>query len=344
VKVLLVDVDGVWANLALMKASTHYKQEGAEVYLMKCKRMYRDKQLGSYNKELVVPNLKYDIALVSCLFSWNKEKALTIANMANCMITEVHIGGSGIDFSTNLPVAWETLVPDYTLYGISYGIGYTTRGCIRNCPWCIVPKKEGSLRAATPLKQFINPKSSNVMLFDNNLLAYSGHKDILIEMIARRLNVCFTQGLDIRLINDENANLLNKIHCTDMEFKNARLYFSWDTLNIEKDVTKGIQTLAKYRIPPSRLLFYVLCGFDIFSQKEYTWTYFMENDWYRYQTLVDQKCKPFIMKYNNRKDIPLLNAFARWCNFEHKAKKKSLGRLESFKTYLQHEFPMLQPF
>lgn len=339
--VLLVDVDSVWPNLALMKASTFHKQKGDLVRLHKLKRMYRDKQGGSYNIEKIAPNINYDLTYISCIFEKSKNKALSIARMQLTLGTKVQLGGSGIDLQNKLYPWIESCKPDYQLYNNTYGMGFITRGCIRNCPWCIVPKKEGPLRFASPLKDLLTPYSRSLLLFDNNLLAYEEHKDILIEMVARRLNVCFTQGLDIRLVTDDNANILNKIRCTDMEFRNPRLYFSWDTLDVEKAVTTGIQTLTKHRIPTSRLLFYVLCGHGGISPAEYTWTYFMEHDWYRYQKLTELGCKPFIMKMNNRHDIPLLNAFARWVNFEHKAKKKSLGRYESFKTYLQHRYPAI---
>ena len=340
-KVLLVDVDSVWPNLALMKISTYHKQQGDEVYLQKLKRLYRDKQLGSYNIEKRAPQLTYDEEYISCIFRRNRDKVITMAKMHQTQGVYVQIGGVGIDLLNKIPPAIESCKPDYTLYNISYGMGFLTRGCIRHCPWCVVPQKEGNIQLATPLKDIMNPHSSNIMIFDNNLLSYPAHKEILIEMLGRHLKVCNTQAFDIRLIDNQNANIIAKIQFTDNEFKHPRIYFSWDLLDIEYKVYEGIEILRRHRIPPSRLFFYNLCGFHV-TPEEYNWTYFMQNDWYRYEKLTVLGCLPFIMKYNNRNDIPLLNAFARWVNFEHKAKKKILGRLGSFKSYLQHEYPNIK--
>jgi hypothetical protein len=178
------------------------------------------------------------------------------------------------------------------------------------------------------------------MLLDNNLLAYEGHCEVLKQLIAWRVETCFTQGLDIRLVDDENAKLLSMVRYRDTEFKQPRLYFSWDIPGIEDAVLKGIETLRRHGIPPRHLLFYMLCGFKV-RREDYTWDYFIENDWHRYETLAKLGVKPFVMKWNGRRDIPLLNEFARWVDKARKARRKSLGELESFKTFLAHERRMI---
>jgi len=189
----------------------------------------------------------------------------------------------------------------------------------------------------SPLGEFPYRKHRKVMLLDNNLLAHPDHEKLLIQLIERRLEVCICQGLDIRLIDSGNAKLLKILRHRDAEFKRPRLYFSWDILGIEDAVVKGVEILKRRGIHPNRLFFYMLCGFDV-SPEEYTWDYFMEHDWYRYERLKKLGVKPFIMKYNGRNDIPLLNAFARWVDWLHKARLKELGLLESFKSYLKYDY------
>jgi len=334
-RVLLVDVDSVWFNLALMKLSATHKLRGDQVFLFRPRQL---RWLGvGHPKNLglsAAPIGSYDKVYVSCIFPEKRWKALAIAKMYSMLGADVEVGGSGVDLTKRLPENVEHVMPDYELYGLNYSVGFLTRGCIRNCPWCIVPKKEGGIRTHAPLKEFLHRKHDKVMLLDNNLLAHPKHREFLIELIGRRVEVCFTQGLDIRLINDENAKLLRWLRYKDPKFNRSKLYFSWDDLHMEKWVFRGIEILRNHGIPPSHLRFYMLCGFDV-TPAEYTWNYFLEYDWYRFEVLAKLGVEPYVMSYNYRKDIPLLTYFGRWVNFFHKAKKKNLGLLGSFKTYLE---------
>ena len=334
-RVLLVDIDSLWFNLALMKLSSYHKGRGDTVDLMRLSGRRYD-TFGSHTDLSSIPAMKrYDKAYVSCIFTRNASRARSIAVMLESMGIPTELGGSGVDLRKELPYEVEHQCPDYTLYGLKYSVGFVTRGCIRNCPWCLVPIKEGRIRFHAPLEEFLRHK--RLMLLDNNLLAYDGHHEILEKLAVWGVETCFTQGLDIRLVDNENARLLKLVRYRDTEFRYPRLYFSWDSLDMESDVLKGIDTLKRHGIPPSHLLFYMLCGFKIRSE-DYTWDYFMENDWYRYETLAKLGVKPFVMKWNGRRDIPLLNAFARWVNKAKKAYRKSLGALESFKSWLSYEY------
>src|ERR1700730_10543326 len=65
------------------------------------------------------------------------------------------------DDTTGTPI--EDLVPDYSILDqVDYRypvrdayFAYASRGCIRKCHFCGVPKLEGAQRAATPLTEFI---------------------------------------------------------------------------------------------------------------------------------------------------------------------------------------------
>ena len=285
-KVLLIQVDGKMPNLPLMKISAVHKKQGDEV---------------SLNSEFL-KSFMYnpDKVYISCIFSQNKSKALGIAKMFNC---EVVVGGYGVN-DVQLPYDVEHMMPDYNLYGIRYSIGFTSRGCIRNCPWCIVPKKEGNIRDHAPISEFYVHAWKKLILWDNNFLASPQYHENLKEIIARKIKVSFNQGLDIRLVDQENAKFLAKTHYYDSKFKKRRLYFAFDTPEIESEVVNGIEILTKAGIPTDHLMFYVLVGFN---------TTF-EEDYHRFEVLTKKGTKPFIMIYNNRKDKPILRHFARWVN------------------------------
>src|SRR5512145_3078296 len=119
-RVLLVDVDRKIKNLDLMKISAWHKEQGDDVGFC-----------------IENPDKVY----ISCVFTKNAGQARGISKLYPA--AEIDIGGSGVNLSKQLPAEIENLKPDYNLYPSEYSQGYTTRGCIRYCDFCIVPEKEG---------------------------------------------------------------------------------------------------------------------------------------------------------------------------------------------------------
>lgn len=288
-KVLLVDADRTgFPNLALMKLSAYHKKKGNVVGLLG-----RDR--GPTNPDEVY---------VSCVFKWNAPYVLGLAKMFSC---PVHIGGSGVKMSLTLSNEIEHMMPDYSLYGIRYGMGFTSRGCDRQCPWCIVWKKEGKVRNHAPISEFYEPRWKRLRLLDNNFLQSPRWYENLREIIARKIRVDFNQGLDIRLVDSEKAKWLAKCYYTDTRFKRPRLRFSFDTPQIEGEFLVGIRELLKAGIKPFHIFVYILVGYN---------TTF-EEDFHRFEVVRDIGALPFIMVYNNRKDDQRLRNFARWVNQRH---------------------------
>ena len=275
-RILLIDVDSKMPNLALMKLSAWHKTRGDIVGF-----------------DVADPDKVY----ISCIFEKNGPKTLGQAQLFSC---RVEIGGYGVS-DVKLPDEVEHLCPDYSLYGIDCSMGFTSRGCLRSCPWCIVPKFEGKIRDHAPLSEFLRHKK--LILLDNNFLASPRCSENLKELIAHEVKVNFNQGLDIRLVNQENAKLLSEVLYYDWHFKERRLHFAFDLPEIEDDVLEGIRTLEKAGIPRFHLMFYVLVGYD---------TSYAE-DLHRIKLLLDQGVKPYIMPYDDRHDgyYPHLE---RWIN------------------------------
>ncbi|GAH83100.1 unnamed protein product, partial [marine sediment metagenome] len=233
-KVLLMDLDIIkqrrpFPNLALMKLSAYHKARGDQVFL---------------NFPLYQP----DIAYASCVFSWNAKRRATVPYGAV-------IGGSGIDLKPELPPEVEHMMPDYSLYpGVDFSIGFTSRGCIRDCPWCIVPVKEGQIEPWARIYEFLDRRHRKIILLDNNLLASPNWRQTMEDLIAEGLWVDFNQGLDIRLVNEENVGYLKRV-------KTEKLRFAFDDISYEKTVRRGIQLLLDAGIASRKLSFYVLVGF-----------------------------------------------------------------------------------
>lgn len=280
-RVSLIQVDGKIPNLALMKISSYRRKQGHIVGL----------------------NLNNpDEVWISCIFTWNRDHAWEIAHQYKGQAI-VRIGGSGISLRTKLKDEIEHIMPDYELYGIDYSIGFTSRGCIRRCPFCIVPRKEGRIREHSPFSEFVHPDHKKILLLDNNFLASPNRINKLNYLISHGYRVSFNQGLDIRLVNERLAGLLADVKSQDLRFRFKRYYFAWDLMSYSEHVFRGICKLLEAGIKPRYLMFYILVGFN---------TTF-EEDLYRVYKLIQIGCEPFIMKYNNINEKKL-NALARWVN------------------------------
>jgi len=288
-KILLIHVDGKLPNLPLMKLSAWHKKQGDQVFFRQPCRP--------------------DIVYIGVVFSWNVPKAIGLAKMY-FYNSKVTVGGIGLN--VKLPDDIEHIMPDYDLYGADFSMGYTSRGCIRKCPWCVVPKKEGYIRDHAPISEFWNPRHKKLILFDNNFLASPKWKENLEFIITNRLEISFCQGLDIRLINDETAKWLAILRAKTPSFSGRdMLYFAFDDVKYEKAVRRGVETLKAHYIPPRRQTFYFLCGF-----KSRT---FSEEDMYRFNVLRELGVNPFCMIYRDPNETrfkfdPLLKHFANWVN------------------------------
>lgn len=272
-RVRLVDVDSAIPNLALMQVSAWHKQQGDEAGF-----------------DIAEPDKVY----VSCVFAKNAEQARGLATL--WPEADVVLGGSGLNREW-LPAPMQMVKPDYDLYPSEYSLGFTTRGCVRRCPFCIVREKEGRLRRWQHVREFADERFGQVSLLDNNIL---GDRDWFFEqtdwLIAHKKKVDFVQGLDARLIDAEIAARLKELRHAH------QIRFAWDNMADEAAVRRAIDLLNAARIRVrGAVSFFVLVGFD---------TTFDE-DLYRCRKLKEWGANAFVMRYNQ---TPELNALARWAN------------------------------
>jgi hypothetical protein len=286
----LIDFDGKLPNLALMKLSSFYKAQGCRVLL------------NTFNRSEV------DHVFCSVIFPKNRHKASRLMDV----YPSISFGGTGWDIGVTLPPEIDGCSPDYDLYSVadiacrikgpftaatrqrkaativSAGIGYTSRGCVRSCGFCIVPEAEGYLRQVGTIESLINPSSNVLILLDNNLTADPLCIDKLRDIKERKLIVDITQGVDIRHITPEIASAL-----ADVQHLRS-IHYAWDLMSFEKSVIQGIDTLSHF-IRKGKHLCFTLVGFD---------TTF-EEDEYRFRKLLEMGVDPYIMVYNRCSDIRL---------------------------------------
>jgi len=263
-KVLLIDFDSKIPNLALLKLSAFHKSRGDSVFL---------------NNGCGDPDKVY----VSCIYSQNGPQVRGLTTM----YPNIEIGGSGISLETKLPDAIEHLCPDYDLYDMDYSMGFTSRGCVRKCPFCIVHRKEKWNPNHADLDEFL--RHDKLVLLDNNLTASPRFKQIVSDLTDRGIRTNFNQGMDIRLIDEEKAGLLADVKARDFEFRDRSYYFAWDSMDIEQQVHEGIQHLLNAGILGRYLNFYILVDFDTT----------IEQDEYRALKLHEWGVVPYVQVYNN---------------------------------------------
>jgi hypothetical protein len=107
----------------------------------------------------------------------------------------------------------EAFKPDYSLIpGWKTNILFATRGCIRKCPFCAVPRIEGPMRVNDGnIKNKVNTNFNRIILWDNNILAAPNWSNLVSELTELNFHVDFNQGLDIRLMKPKMINSLKKI-------------------------------------------------------------------------------------------------------------------------------------
>jgi len=276
-----MNIDSTIPNLALKKVEKYHIGKGNEII---------------WDMALALDSV--DKAYVSCVFPENRYKCLIFEGKAL-------IGGSGYDLSIKLPPEIDTIKPRINW-------GFTTRGCIRNCPFCFVPKMEGYIHVVGDIYDIWDGKSKEITLMDNNILALHNHFNLICQqLIKEKLKVDFNQGLDIRLITDDIARKLSQL-------RNHRFRFAFDSPRMEDEFRKGLEILLKY-MSPSRFMIYVLVGFDTI----------FDEDMYRIRVIRGYGSDAFVMLYNKLNN-PLLRQLAQWNN-------RFQLRHVTFKNYLERK-------
>ena len=276
-KIGLIDVDSHnWPNLCLMKLSAYHKAQVDNV-------------------EWWTPEGRYDRVYKSRVFTDAYSKDTFAATNAG----EVICGGTGYGPGPDLPDAVEHTRPDYTLYPQfpDTAYGFLSRGCPRNCGFCIVSGKEGrrSVQVAD-LSEFWDGQKE-IKLLDANLLACPDHEKMILQLAESRAYVDFTQGLDIRLITPDNVALLNKV-------RTKAVHFAWDNPDI--DLTPYFRRFLELTNIHSdrRRRVYVLTN--------YASTH--EQDLYRVETLRGMGYEPYVMIYDRPSAPPITRQLQRWVN------------------------------
>jgi len=277
----MLDVDGHnFPNLAQMKISAWHKANGDHT-------------------ERLNPLLTYDAVYASKVFSFTQDYDFNIQS------EQVFHGGTGYEYidgeyagcSGTLAHEIEHIYPDYELYGIkNTAYGFLTRGCPRNCSFCIVSQKEGlKSHKVANLNEFWRGQKE-IQLLDPNILAYKGHIELLQQLVDSKARVEFNQGIDARFITHENIELLKRM-------KLKTIHFAWDGADDPETGEKLKQIADATGWNRGKIQVYVLVNFDST----------IEQDLHRIYKLKEMNFAPYVMIYGKehaRKEIKHLARYA----------------------------------
>lgn len=286
----LIDVDSHnFPNLALMKLSAYHKNRGDQVEWWN--------------------GLKhYDIVYKSRIFTDTYSEDVDYCINADRVVK----GGTGYDLKNKLPYEVEHQYPDYYLYsgGGGRAYGFLTRGCPRNCPFCIVSEKEGNTHTVADLSEFWRGQKE-IMLMDSNITASKDCERIFDSLIASKALINFEGGLDIRFLTDKGADQLNRMNT-------SMIHFAWDNYEFKTyDKLKRFRPMLKK--DGRNLRVYVLTNFNTTTAQDIE----------RIYKLKELDYDPYVMVYDKPNAPKKTRRLQRWCN-----NKFIYRACETFEDYL----------
>jgi hypothetical protein len=253
--------------LGLLKLSTLYRSHGHDVSFVRGLRL--------------LTGFRPDEIKVTSLFTWAWRPVWEAIGFYRALFprAKISLGGvyasltpdharqSGADeIVTGLVQEAEDLMPDYELVpewhrDRAASILFSQRGCIRQCPFCAVPKLEGKPFRSRPnsrVHHLVHPDHKRIILWDNNVLGESNWREIFAELREIDADVDFNQGLDARLITKEVAHEL-----TGLRIPTIRM--AYDFPKMHKAMCRAIDNLRAAGLSSHRIghiCVYVLYNYE----------------------------------------------------------------------------------
>ena len=252
-------------NTAMMQVSKYHKQRGDHV----------ERYSPLFHHE-------YDRIYAFSIFDYTPKHYVS---------SDMICGGTGFEITSRLPPEIEQCEYDWSLFpDCDFSIVWFSRGCIRNCPFCVVRQKEGYIHTVKPAN--LNTNGTYIKVMDNNFFANPKWPQA-IEQLKLWNQPVDLQGVDVRLLNRPQCEALNSLQ------HKGQIHIAWD--RPKEDLRPQLRKVTKH-IKPYKLMCYVLIGYDS-SEAEDLW---------RVRELHKLGIDPFAAPYD--KSDTYQKNFARWVN------------------------------
>lgn len=297
-------------NLASMKLSSYYKRNGNQVVLK-----------TNYD------NLKeYDKVFISKVFT------KTIVPQEVLEISNVEYGGTGFfyDKAPKLPFEIEHCKPDYSLYDEwvenciengakekeftyykDYSIGFLTRGCFRQCEFC-VNKNRKTCDRHSPIEEFMDEDRPKLCFLDDNFFACKDWRQIIETIKETGKKFQFKQGLDERLLTEE------KIKEMQTWKYDGDWIFAFDNVEDSDLIEQKLKLWRENSKNIKKTKFYLFCGFDRNDKWDLEfWKKDIEDLFKRIILLMKYEAYGYVMRYNRYEESPYRGSYiniAAWVN------------------------------
>lgn len=296
-----------------MKLSSYHKQIGDETTL-----------LHSYDTVT-----DYDQVYISKVFTDTEVPEDVLR------LSQVNYGGTGFFYDKADPLLPEVehSKPDYSLYDKwvvkcinegarpkefdyykNHSIGFTTRGCIRQCEFCVNKNYRQCLRHSK-VSEFLDDSKKYICLLDDNVLSCKDWRLVFDDLNSTGKKYQFKQGMDERLLTHEKCKVL---------FQEANWYgeyiFAFDNIKDREIIENKLNLIREFLPYKKKPKFYVFCGFNHNDPHNYTqefWRRDIADLFERINILINYNCLPYIMRYKDYKLSPYFGTYtnlSRWCN------------------------------
>ena len=301
----IVDVDLIagskkrFPNLASMKISGFWKNRGEETKLVltaleaaSCDRIYASKVFTATQEPEWLT-----------MFDDRTERGGTGYYLADAKPLPDEIEHTKPDYELYAPfVAGVELKGEVALAFTKAAIGFTTRGCFRQCPFCVNRRYKRVVRHS-PVAEFDDPTRTCVILLDDNIFGFAGWREVFDELKETNKSFVFKQGMDMRLMTKEKAVALQ-----DAKY-HKEMIFALDQLSESRLFADRATIFREHCSKPAKC--YVLTGY--YEQGADAFLSALR----RVETLSKFEILPYVMRYERCYTSPLASLFsslAAWTN------------------------------
>lgn len=236
--------------LSLMRISTWHKRAGDKVQFIK-----ENPPVDYFGYVPHKLKKQYDVIYITSLFTYHYAQVIDCIRKYQNLYhdAEIKVGGvlatllphlikqeTGITPHIGLLDDVEECPPDYSFFPkLKYSITFTTRGCPRNCKYCVVPKIEPRFLVRENWERDIAPDHEKMIFWDNNWLYSPNFPEDVEKLKEIWKPYDFNQGIDCRFFDEEKAELLSQT-------KMQPLRFAFDSPSHDRFIRGAIRIAKKH--------------------------------------------------------------------------------------------------